>query len=335
MCTSRPSPRIWRRWVRRRRSISARTRRGSWAGCWIAGSPRCGTWRGAAAEADGAMRGPRVFFGGRALSQTGGHGDDRGPGADPLPAWSGSRIADGVDAVRVAARDELRKGSHHIKVMASGGVASPTDRVDSVQYSVEELRAIVDEASACNRYVAAHAYTARAVNRALEVGVRSIEHGNLIDASSVSLLIRYDAFLVPTLVTYWALKREGREFGLSEASWRKVDDVLHAGLSALELAYRAGVQLVYGTDLLGGMHRHQNGEFRIRGQVQPPLEVIRAATLTAARLLGAVGELGTLEPGAVADLVVLDADPVQDIGVLADPAAHMPLVIQGAAVVRS
>ena len=100
----------------------------------------------AAAQADGAIRGPRVFFGGRALSQTGGHGDDRGPGADPLPAWSGSRIADGIDAVRAAARDELRKGSHHIKVMASGGVASPTDRIDSVQYSMDELRAVVDEA---------------------------------------------------------------------------------------------------------------------------------------------------------------------------------------------
>jgi imidazolonepropionase-like amidohydrolase len=293
----------------------------------------------AAAQAEGLIRGPRLYFGGRGLSQTGGHGDDRGAGddswSDPHAACADCRVADGVDQVRLAARDELRKGSHHIKVMASGGVASPTDRVDSVQYSMEELRAIVDEASACNRYVAAHAYTARAVNRALEAGVRSIEHGNLIDDESVSLLIRYDAFLVPTLVTYWALKREGREFGLPEASWRKVDDVLHAGLSALELAYRGGVPLVYGTDLLGGMHRHQNEEFRIRARVQPAVDIIRSATSIAARLLGAEGELGTLEPGARADLVVVDDDPLQDIGVLADPAKHMPLVIQGGAVVRS
>jgi imidazolonepropionase-like amidohydrolase len=291
------------------------------------------------AQAEGVIRGPRLYFGGRGLSQTGGHGDDRGAGDDSWPdphgAAAACRIADGVDAVRLAARDELRKGSHHIKVMASGGVASPTDRVDSVQYSVEELRAIADEASACNRYVAAHAYTARAVNRALEAGIRSIEHGNLIDDESVSLFLRHGAFLVPTLVTYWALKREGREFGLPEASWRKVDDVLHAGLSALELAYRGGVPLVYGTDLLGGMHRHQNEEFRIRAKVQPALEVIRAATSTAAKLLCAEGELGTLAPGARADLVVLDADPVEDIGVLADPAAHMPLVIQAGRVVRS
>jgi imidazolonepropionase-like amidohydrolase len=288
----------------------------------------------AAAQAEGAIRGPRVFFGGRALSQTGGHGDHRGPGVDTLPAWSDCRIADGTAAVRAAARDELRTGSHHIKVMASGGVASPTDRVGSVQYSMDELRAVVEEATAVDRYVCAHAYTARAVNRALEAGIRSIEHGNLIDDSSVSLFVERNAFLVPTLVTYWALKNEGREFGLPEGSWRKVDEVLDAGLSALDLAYRGGVRLAFGTDLLGGMHRHQNEEFRIRAQVQPPIDIIRAATCTGAELLCADGQLGTLAAGAHADVIVLDGDPLEDIGLLADPAAHMPLVIQAGAVVR-
>jgi imidazolonepropionase-like amidohydrolase len=291
----------------------------------------------AAAQAQGLIRGPRLYFCGRALSQTGGHGDGRGPGEHLLDAHSPGadcRIADGVDAVRTAARDELRKGAYHIKVMASGGVASPTDRIDSTQYSMDELRAVVEEATAASRYVAAHAYTARAVNRAVEAGIRSIEHGNLIDDSSVSLLTAHEAFLVPTLVTYWALKREGREFGLPEDSWRKVDEVLDAGLSALELAYRGGVRLAFGTDLLGGMHRHQNEEFRIRAQVQPPIDVIRSATSTAAQLLCAEGRIGTLDIGALADLVVLDGDPLADIGVLADPAAHMPLVVQGGAVVR-
>jgi imidazolonepropionase-like amidohydrolase len=286
----------------------------------------------AAAQAEGVLRGPRVFFGGRGLSQTGGHGDDRGPGADLLhspPSWSEAcRIADGVDEVRLAARDELRKGAHHIKVMASGGVASPTDRVDSVQYSMDELRAIVDEAGAANRYVCAHAYTARAVNRAIEAGIRSIEHGNLIDASSVALLVEHDAFLVPTLVTYWALKKEGRQYGLPEISWRKVDDVLGAGLSALELADKGGVRLAYGTDLLGGMHRHQCEEFRIRAQVQTPIDVIRAATCTAAQLLQADGQLGTLAAGAHADVIVVDADPLADVAVLADPDTHLDLVVQ-------
>ena len=292
----------------------------------------------AAAQAEGLIRGPRVYFGGRGLSQTGGHGDARGPGErlhDEHAPCADCRIADGVDAVRTATRDELRKGAHHIKVMASGGVASPTDRIDSTQYSMEELRAIVDEATAAGRYVAAHAYTARAVNRAIEAGIRSIEHGNLIDDSSVAMLAdpSRDAYLVPTLVTYWALKTEGREFGLPEHSWRKVDEVLGAGLAALDRAYRGGVRLVFGSDLLGGMHRHQNEEFRIRAQVQPPIDVIRSATSVAARLLCAEGQLGTLDAGANADLIVVEGDPLDDIAVLADPAANLRLVIQAGLVV--
>ncbi|WP_327584077.1 amidohydrolase family protein [Nonomuraea sp. NBC_00507] len=290
----------------------------------------------AEAQAEGLIRGPRLLFCGKGLSQTGGHADFRGRGehvSDDHPCCAGvGRVADGVDAVRVAARDELRKGAHHIKVMASGGVASPTDRIDSTQYSMEELRAAVEEAGAANRYVAAHAYTARAVNRALEAGVRSIEHGNLIDDRSVELFREHDAFLVPTLVTYWALKEEGRAFGLSESSWRKVDEVLEAGLVALERAARGGVRLAYGTDLLGGMQRHQNHEFRLRREVQEPIDVLRAATAGAAELAGMTGEIGTLAVGAHADLLVLDGDPLEDIGVLADP-KHIRHVVQAGAVV--
>ncbi|GAA4615593.1 amidohydrolase family protein [Saccharopolyspora hordei] len=284
------------------------------------------------AQAEGLVRGPRLAFCGKALSQTGGHGDTRPRGVrvhDDHQCCAGlGRIADGVDAVRAAARDELRAGAHHIKVMAGGGVASPTDRIDSTQYSMDELRAVVEEAEAAHRYVAAHAYTARAVSRALRAGVRSIEHGNLLDESNLPEFLEHDAFLVPTLVTYWALKTEGREFGLPEDSWRKVDAVLDAGLAALERAHRAGVKVVYGTDLLGGMHRHQNEEFRIRSEVQQPLDVIRAATSTAAELLGMAGEIGTLRPGALADLVVVDGDPLADIGALADP-HHIRHVVQG------
>lgn len=288
------------------------------------------------AQSEGLLRGPRLAFCGKALSQTGGHGDSRPRGTrvhDGHQCCAGlGRIADGVDAVRAAARDELRKGAHHIKVMAGGGVASPTDRIDSTQYSMDELHAIVQEAEAANRYVAAHAYTARSVSRSLRAGIRSIEHGNLIDESNVAEFVEHDAFLVPTLVTYWALKTEGREYGLPEDSWRKVDEVLGAGLAALETAHRGGVKIAYGTDLLGGMHRHQNEEFRIRSEVQPPLEVIRSATSTAAELLGMTGEIGTLREGARADLVVLDGDPLADIAVLAEP-RHIRHVVQGAEIV--
>lgn len=293
----------------------------------------------AKAQAEGLLEGPKLHFCGRALSQTGGHGDMRLPGEDHEPNGRGccgiGRVADGVDAVRAAARDELRKGAHHIKIMASGGVSSPTDRIDSTQYSREEMRAAVEEAEAANRYVAAHAYTARAINRALEAGVRSIEHGNLLDDESLRLFLEKDAFLVPTLVTYWALKEEGREFGLTDDMWAKVDSVLNSGLEAIARAHEAGVKMVYGSDLLGGMHRHQNEQFRLLGKVQPGIDAIRAATTTAAELLGRAGEIGVVAPGADADLLVLTADPVQDIAVLADISDHLEFVIQDGVVVSS
>lgn len=292
----------------------------------------------ARAQEEGLLVGPRIFYCGHALSQTGGHGDMRLPGEDHGPDSRGccgiGTVADGVDAVRAAARDEIRKGAHHIKIMASGGVSSPTDRIDSTQYSVEEIEAAVGEADAANRYVAAHAYTARAINRALRAGVRSIEHGNLLDDESLALFLEHDAYLVPTLVTYWALQEEGREFGLTEGMWQKVDTVLETGLGAIRRAHDAGVKLVYGSDLLGGMQRHQNEEFRLLGQVQPAIDVIRAATATAAEMLGRAGELGVVAEGAAADLLILDADPSVDIAVLADIDEHLVSVIQNGRVVH-
>lgn len=291
----------------------------------------------AAAQAEGLLRGPRLFFGGKALSQTGGHGDDRTAGQhliDDHPCNPANcRVVDGVDAIRRATRDELRKGAHHIKVMASGGVASPTDRVDSVQYSADELRAVVEEAEAANRYVTAHAYTSKAVVHAVRAGIRSIEHGNLIDAETVALLQAEGTFLIPTLVTYQALADEGAQFGLPPVSQAKVDDVLHAGLHALELAARGGVRIAYGTDLLGGMHRHQSREFAIRGKVLPPLTVIQQATVNAAELVGEPERLGEIRAGAAGDLILLDGDPIANLDVLAEPDRTLRAVVQAGEVV--
>ncbi len=217
--------------------------------------------------------------------------------------------------------------------MLSGGVASPTDRVDSVQFSSEEIRAAVEEAEAANRYVLGHAYTSRAINRGLECGVRSIEHGNLMDESSIPLFLEHDAFYVPTLATYSALADVGRDHGLPEGSWRKVFDVRDSGLRALEMAHRAGVKIVYGTDLLGGMHQYQLNEFRIRREVQPISDVIRAATVNAAALLGLQGKLGAVAPGAWADLLVVDGNPLEDLDVMVDPERHLKLVAQAGRVV--
>jgi imidazolonepropionase-like amidohydrolase len=282
---------------------------------------------------EGLATGPRLVHGGKALSQTGGHGDMRAAADDTLPCCQHqpgfARIADGADAVRAAARDEFRKGAAHLKLLVSGGVASPHDEISAVQYGQQELESAVDEAANHNAYVTVHAYHPRAILRALHAGARCVEHGNLLDDECVNVLRERDAFLVPTLVTYEQLATNGRELGLSERSFDKLNEVAGAGLTALEVASRAGVNIVFGTDLLGPMQAAQLREFTLRAKVQRPAEIIRAATSTAARLLGMAGEIGTLAPGSHADLLVLSGDPLSDIGVLTSPQRYLRCVIKG------
>ena len=288
---------------------------------------------------DGLFIGPRLLFGGPALTQTGGHADHRGP-SDHGPATdsrypSHGIVCDGDAEVRRAARNVLRSGADHIKIMLSGGIASPTDRVESTQFSLDEIRAVVEEASAADRYVLGHAYSARAVNRGLEAGVRSIEHGNFLDGRSIDLFVNHEAFLVPTLVTYRALSEEGDRWGLPARSAAKVQVVLDAGLTSLQRAESGGVQIALGTDLLGGMQRRQSEEFAIRGQVQSALSVIRAATVNGARLVRLESEIGQVKEGFVADIVAVRGNPLADIGILADPATNVVFVMRGGEVVRS
>lgn len=277
--------------------------------------------------------GPRLLFCGHALSQTGGHGDMRGPGEHDLDqcfCCAGlGLVCDGVPEVRRAAREEIRKGATHIKIMASGGVSSPTDRIDSTQFALEEIEAIVEEATAANLHVMAHAYTARAINRLLSRGVRTIEHGNLLDEESCALFLRHGAFLTPTLATYDALAKEGVEAGMAPELQRKTYDVLDAGGRALELAQAKGVRMVYGSDLLGSMQRHQLNEFNLRKEVVPAAELIRAATCTAAEAFLRDGEFGVVEPGARADLLVLEANPLDDITVLTEPERNLSAIMKG------
>jgi imidazolonepropionase-like amidohydrolase len=286
----------------------------------------------AAAVADGLFTGPRIFFGGKALSATGGHGDLRPSGRDVHDAHYAvpvlGRLADGVSEVRRAARDEIRRGAHHIKIMLSGGCASPTDRIDSVQFSDEEVSAIVAEAEAANIYCAGHAYTARAVNRALRLGVRTIEHGNLLDDTSIELFRSRDAFYVPTLVTYAALLDDSRALGFTEAQYQKVLQVAESGDRALALADAGGVRIAYGSDLLGAMQSRQSEEFALRAKVQAPAAVLRSATTVAAELLRREGELGVLAPGAHGDVVLTRANPLADIEVLAKPESGVAVVVR-------
>ena len=282
---------------------------------------------------EGYIVGPRILYCGKALSQTGGHGDMRKPGEqspDKCYCSAGlGHVVDGVAEVRRAARDEIRKGASHIKIMASGGVTSPTDRIGNLQFSLEEISAIVDEAEAAGLYVMAHAYSAEAVNRALQCGVRSIEHGNFLDRDSIDLFKKMDAFLVPTLGAYHALADEGVEAGLPAEMLGKLAEVIDAGKVALELADKHGVKIAFGTDLLGSMHRRQSDEFTLRAQVQTSRAVLRSATITAAELFGLQGQIGLIEEGAQADLLVIDGNPIDDLTLLQHQGKHMLAIMKG------
>ena len=295
----------------------------------------------ALAVESGIVAGPRLFVAGRALSQTGGHGDFRGRWDEREPclccrrAGALARVADGIDGVRKAVREEIKAGAHQIKVMASGGVASPTDPIAFFGYSEDELCAIVAEAAAAQTYVMAHAYTPAAISRAVRCGVRTIEHGNLVDDETARLMAAHGAYAVPTLVTYEALANEGAALGLPPDSVAKIEGVRKAGLESLAIFKRAGVKMAFGTDLLGESHVHQSGEFRIRARVLSPHEVICSATGVAAEVLRMEGKLGVVAPGAMADLLVVDGDPLVDIGLLEGQGRHIAAIMKGGAFVKN
>lgn len=284
----------------------------------------------------GLVQGPRLFVSGRALSQTGGHGDMRtrsdylsnDPPCSCVRVGALARVVDGVDAVRKAAREELQMGADQIKIMASGGVASPTDPVGAFGYCEDEIRAIVDEARARDTYVLAHAYTAAAIARAVRCGVRTIEHGNLVDAPTAALMAEAGAYAVPTLVTYDALASEGASYGLPKESVAKVADVREAGLRSLEIFKTAGVKMGFGSDLLGESQRLQSNEFRLRAEVLSAAEAVASATVVGAEVLGMSDRLGRLVPGALADLLVVDGNPLEDINCLLGQGDRIPLVMK-------
>jgi imidazolonepropionase-like amidohydrolase len=283
---------------------------------------------------EGLIPAPRLVICGKALSQTGGHTDYRGRyhsrdvGHYATQLGAMGRVCDGVDAVRRVAREEIKAGADFIKIMANGGVSSPTDPIASLGYSRDEIRAIVEEAANAQTYVAGHLYTDEAIRRAVECGVLSVEHGNLLTPETARLIKEKGAFVVPTNVTFDALAKEGAALGLPPASVAKIEDVRSAGLAALGTLREAGVMMAYGTDLLGEMHRHQSEEFVIRGRSLPAIEVIRSATINAAKVVRMEGKLGVIEAGAHADLIVVDGDPIADLALLTRQGRHMPAIMK-------
>lgn len=283
---------------------------------------------------------PRLVISGKALSQTGGHADFRGRYDDREVLQTRHRLGalgrtvDGVDQVRRAAREEMKGGADFIKIMANGGCASPTDPIHFLGFSVSELEAVVEEAKMAGTYVSAHVYTDDAIRRCVEAGVHSLEHCNLIQAETAKLAASKGAVAVPTLVTYDKLVSDGPKLGFPPDSVAKVDTVRTAGMESLTIMKKAGLAMAYGSDLLGDMHRYQSEEFVIRGRALPAHEVIGAATHVAAKLLRMEGKIGTVAPGAHADLIVVDGDPLKDLSLLTRQGRHMPLIMKAGAFVK-
>jgi imidazolonepropionase-like amidohydrolase len=281
------------------------------------------------------LPGPRLFIAGKALGPTGGHSDgrrrtDHGTRCHCCDALHFSMgLADGTAEVRKAVREQMRQGCDQVKIMMSGGVASPYDPLDSLQFSVEEVAAAVEEAHAFGRYVCAHAYTVESITRAAHAGVRTIEHGNLVDEATAKLMAEKGMYLIANLVTYYEMKKRAAEYGMSSDMLAKNDLVIDGGLRSLEICKRAGVPVAYGTDLLGQLQSEQSREFTIRAEVQKPIEIIRAATLIGAEIVRQVGKLGCIKSGAFADLIVIDGNPLKDLDLLQDQGKHLAAIMKG------
>ncbi|WVF68082.1 hypothetical protein IAT40_002845 [Kwoniella sp. CBS 6097] len=284
---------------------------------------------------EGLIEGPRLFQCGYVISQTGGHGDSL-PGVSGGNGegccghvYSSGRTADGVPAVLKAVREELKGGADFIKLMIGGGVASPYDALESVQFTKEEVRAATETAwNSGKKICTAHAYTVEAINHAIENGVKGIEHGNILDIPTAEMMAEKGIWLTPTLATYGAFTRPPFDKHLPPSGMEKNKMVMEKGLESLKIAHDAGVQICFGTDLLNSMHALQTEEFTIRSIVLGSGDILRQATYNAGKLLGYEGKLGVLQPDAIADLIVLEKNPLEDIKVLDRPEENLVAVVK-------
>lgn len=287
----------------------------------------------ARAVEEGLVKGPRIFYAGRAISMTGGHGDFREPfnEINLCGCHAEGRVAvvvDGADAVRAAVREELRRGAHCIKLMLSGGVLSPTDPIWMDQFTDDEVRAAVEEAQRRRKYVAAHCHPASSITRAAELGIRTIEHATLIDEDSAAAVKSAGAFVVPTLVIVRALLDAAKGGTVPPWAVEKLNEVSEHSLRGLQIMDRAGLKIGFGTDLLGSLHTQQTREFSLRAQVQSPASILRSATSINAEILDEP-TLGWIYPGSEADILIVDGDPLRDINVLATDGHDLAGIMKG------
>ena len=293
--------------------------------------------------AQGAIVGPRLFYSGRALTQTGGGADFRTPNEliDPCghisPFSIMSTIADGVEEVRKAAREELRRGASQIKLFASGGVVFPSESHATLyEYSEAELTAVVEEARSRGTYVMAHVYTDEGIRRCLRAGVRSIEHANFASEETVAMMAECKAFFDPTFISLAQRIETARETQLSPSIVDNLRQTISRGRQVYRWAQQYNVPIAFGTDLWGAeARRSQVREFEMRAELDSPANIIRSATTINAELILQRGKLGTIAPGAFADLLVVDGDPLTDLTVMLDPQKNLKLIMKDGVIYKN
>ena len=286
--------------------------------------------------AEGFLIGPRVVASGPGISMTGGHGDlnHYAPRVRVMtfPEERDFKIADGVDQVRQVVRAQLKHGVDVIKVHASGGVLSRGDAPGAPQFSLDELRVLVEEAHAGGRKVAAHAHGAQGIKNAVLAGVDSIEHGSLIDDEGIKLMLERGTYLVADIYNDDYLLGKAIEFKLPQESIDKEKLVGRVQRENFAKAVRAGVRVAFGTD--AGVYPHGDNAKQFAFMVKfglTPARAIRAATADAADLLGRADQVGQIRPGLLADLVAVDGDPLADVTSL----ERVDFVMKGGAVVKA
>ncbi len=289
----------------------------------------------------GLIEGPRYFHGGKALSQTGGHGDMRRADQAELCGCAANftfaEVVDGPDAVRVFCRNELRKGADHIKVFISGGVASPTDPVWMPQFTDEEIEAAVYEAGTRRKYVVAHCHTDDGARRCLRTGVRSIDHCTMITEETAQMIKAAEgqSYAVPTIAVLEQMVQFGNELGLPEESLEKAREVHSAAYQSVEYLYRNGARLGMGTDLFEErFHPMQNREFEFRADIVSPIDQLRSATTINAQIMQKDGAVGCIAAGAYADIIAIEGNPLDNIHLMAKPEENFSVIMKGGEFVR-
>ncbi|KZT50788.1 hypothetical protein CALCODRAFT_444068 [Calocera cornea HHB12733] len=284
--------------------------------------------------------GPRLFQGGPVLSQTGGHGDSTDPyaqqGCCGVRGTGLGRLIDGVPEALRAAREVMRMGADHIKITTSGGVGSVTDALEATQLTKEEIVAITTTVKNMGGIITtSHCYTNEGIRHSIEAGVGGIEHGNLLDEPTAKLMAEKGIYLTPTLAVHGIIMNPPFEKFLLPSQREKNAMVRDAGLVAIQNAEKAGVTVCYGSDLLGVMHAFQTQEFVVRSKVLPSATVLKQATTNPAKLLKMEGKIGTIAPGAFADIIFLKDDPLKDCTIIDRQNEFLLGVMKEGRVVRS